>query len=294
MLEDKNNLDVLKIPYDDVNPWTDVEKVIWHHDEPILSISTIAHYQMMRLLKEKTDITVVLSGQGGDEALGGYNKYFYHSLKDKLSTKDFTGFVKDFFLLLPKFSSEFSINAARRYTGLSGIQSNQFKCILNTKPVFKSLMTANTFMDRQIVDYFQFSVPPLCHYEDRNSMAFSKEIRLPFLDYRLAEFSINLPLDLKMKNGFTKYILRLAMDELPSKLRWRKDKKGFTLDENRYFSGTHLEFIKSQFQFSKLDEMGIIDKKRLLKSISNEKPTIWARDLGRLVFAEIWLKQFFK
>jgi asparagine synthase (glutamine-hydrolysing) len=288
-----NNLNVKKLLFDKSNPWQDVEDVIWHHDEPILSVSTIAHYQMMRLLKEKTDIVVVLSGQGGDEALAGYNKYFFYALKENLRNKNFKKFLSDGLNILPKFFNEFTLNAARRYSGIGGKEASIFRSIIKQKNDSFNLNAANSFKERQIMDYFHYSVPPLCHYEDRNSMSFSKEIRLPFLDYRLAEFSVNLPLEMKIKNGYTKYILREAITELPKSLRYRKDKKGFSLDERIYFTGVNTQFIQNTFTTSKLEEFGIIDKRALLKSLNNGNPTIWVRDLGRLVFAELWLKKFF-
>jgi asparagine synthase (glutamine-hydrolysing) len=292
LLINDNKLDVEKISYDNANPWDDVEDVIYHHDEPILSISTIAHYQMMRLLKQKTDITVVLSGQGGDEAFGGYNKYFYYALREKIRNMDLIGFCRDGFHVVSKIGKEFTLNAARRYTGILGNQGVQFNKILTNPANKNQLLGAKNFKNRQIDDYYKYSVPPLCHYEDRNSMAFSKEIRLPFLDHRLVEFTINLPIQHKINNGFTKYVLRDSMTELPSLLRWRRDKKGFTLDEELYYSGNHLNTIRNFFKDSALAKMGYINHDELLKTLSENKPKIWVRDLGRLIFAEIWLKKF--
>ena len=67
----------------------------------------------------------------------------------------------------------------------------------------------------------------LLRYEDRNSMAFGIEARLPFLDYRIVEFALTMPDEYKISNGWQKYILRKAMHDLPEKIRYRKDKKGF-------------------------------------------------------------------
>ena len=68
----------------------------------------------------------------------------------------------------------------------------------------------------------------LLRYEDRNSMAFSIESRVPFLDHRLVEFIRTLPTDQKIYNGWTKYVLRKMLnDKVNDKVVWRKDKKGF-------------------------------------------------------------------
>jgi asparagine synthetase B (glutamine-hydrolysing) len=109
----------------------------------------------------------------------------------------------------------------------------------------------------------------LLHIEDRNSMAHSVESRLPFLDYRMVEFCINIPAEQKIKGTNTKFIFRESMkDFLPSEVYNRKDKIGFATPlEARYF-GPGKEFngfavdyiIKSEFW-----EMGLINKDFLNK-----------------------------
>ena len=72
------------------------------------------------------------------------------------------------------------------------------------------------------------SVPHLLRYEDKNSMWHSVEARLPFLDHRLVEFALNLPSAEKVSGGWTKFVLRRAIEDLlPSDIVWRKDKRGF-------------------------------------------------------------------
>jgi asparagine synthase (glutamine-hydrolysing) len=68
----------------------------------------------------------------------------------------------------------------------------------------------------------------LLRYADRNSMAHSREVRLPFLDYKLVEFVFSLPDHFKLKDGWTKFILRDSMKNiLPAPICWRKEKVGF-------------------------------------------------------------------
>ena len=86
-----------------------------------------------------------------------------------------------------------------------------------------------------------FNLCQLLRYEDRNSMAFSIESRVPFVDYRLVEYVLTIPVTYKIHDGWSKYILRKAMDgELPAEVQWRKDKMGFVTPEkdwmNNYFS----------------------------------------------------------
>jgi asparagine synthase (glutamine-hydrolysing) len=74
----------------------------------------------------------------------------------------------------------------------------------------------------------QFALPHLLRYEDRNSMAHSIETRLPFLDFRVVEAGISMPSDYKLRDGWTKYVLRRAMENvLPREVTWRRNKIGF-------------------------------------------------------------------
>jgi asparagine synthase (glutamine-hydrolysing) len=75
-------------------------------------------------------------------------------------------------------------------------------------------------------------LPHLLRYQDRNTMAHSVEARLPFLDYRLMQFTFNEAADWRLYQGWTKWILRQAMDQWGSKdIIWRKDKVGFATPE---------------------------------------------------------------
>jgi asparagine synthase (glutamine-hydrolysing) len=76
------------------------------------------------------------------------------------------------------------------------------------------------------------SLPMLLHWEDRDSMAHSIEARVPFLDYRLVEFVLGLPDELKIADGTTKRVLREGMrGSLPERVRNRVDKMGFVTPE---------------------------------------------------------------
>ena len=293
-----NHINVKKINFDSSDPWSQLNDVIWHHDEPILSLSTVAHFQMLKKIKEESDITVVLSGQGGDESLAGYNKYFFFNIRDLLSKGKYFEALKEISALAPRLGSEFKWNHAKRYLPLLGsIRSadNIMSDILRLPKANSLIGSASDLKSRQILDIMKFSVPSLCHYEDRNSMAHSLEIRLPFLDFRLVDFSLNLPNHLKIKNGVNKQILRKSMNELPSQIRNRFDKKGFTVDEKNQQNSLFFKFLKKQFKESALADLGLIDMDVLKTEITkteNSKSNLWERDLHRILFAEIWAKKF--
>ena len=293
-----NNINVKKINFDDSDPWSQLNEVIWHHDEPILSLSTVAHYDMLKRIKAESDITVVLSGQGGDEALAGYNKYFFFNIRDLLSKGQYFEALSEISALAPRLGSEFKWNHAKRYLPLLGSIRSADNIVSDIVRLPKGNALIGSAVDlraRQILDIKKFSVPSLCHYEDRNSMAHSLEIRLPFLDYRLVDFTLNLPNHLKIKNGVNKQILRRSMDELPTQIRNRFDKKGFNVDERNHQNAFFFEFVKHQFNESALADCGIIDVDVLkieIDKTEKSKSNLWERDLHRILFAEIWAKKF--
>ena len=110
-------------------------------------------------------------------------------------------------------------------------------------------------------------LPVLLRYEDRSSMAFSVESRVPYLDHRLVEFCVNMPEDFKIYKGWTKYVLRKSSEPyLPPDITWRKEKLGFVTPEKIWVDKLKKElagFINNQ------SIPDIIDSEKLIKLISN-------------------------
>jgi asparagine synthase (glutamine-hydrolysing) len=105
------------------------------------------------------------------------------------------------------------------------------KAIIKDKLVNFEAKNIRTLSIQQVV---YSSIPYQLHSEDRNSMLFAIESRLPFLDHRLVEYITSLPADFKINEGYTKYILRKALPELPEPIRWRKDKLGFAAPDKEW------------------------------------------------------------
>ncbi len=98
-----------------------------------------------------------------------------------------------------------------------------------------SLGSGSTLAERQKTDFIYSSIPALLHHEDRASMAHSVESRLPFLDYRLVDFLLRCPPSLKLRDGWSKWLLRNALvGTLPEKIRLRRTKLGFHTPEKRW------------------------------------------------------------
>src|SRR5205807_1805755 len=150
--------------------------------------------------------------------------------------------------------------------------------------------------ERQIADIDLYSVPNLTHYEDRNAGAFGLEIRLPFLDHRVVDFCLSLRDDAKIYNGWTKYILRQALPQLPRSNRWRRDKQGFSLPERVWLRTELSDLIGNLFRNSILGEMGIIDPRKFLvyfREFCEGSRRIWYTDISRALMAELWARMNF-
>jgi asparagine synthase (glutamine-hydrolysing) len=273
------------------------DTVLSHQDEPFFNLSVLASYSILKKIKDDTDIIVLLNGQGGDELLMGYLKYFFFYESDLLNKGQY---MKAAGLLLSAIYNrtilnQFNLGKAKRY--LPGHLSKK-STYIHTNGV--ELVDTWSFCDmshRQILDIDKFSIPGLCRYEDRNSMANSLEMRIPFLDYRLVSFCLNLRNDLKIQNGWTKYILRKVMTDLPKEIRYRRDKKGFSVPEESFLRNELKNEILSIKDYSVLHEMGIIDKHSFIQYYNDflERKGHFTEftDISRVYIAEKWARNNF-
>lgn len=242
-------------------------KLVWHQDEPTAGPGLYSQWHVMAAAHGK--VKVLLDGQGGDELLAGYFTYFdaYLSclIQDLIRTKQpiylssFLSAIREIRSVTnqPILSQQLQrylpgrlTSLVRRATGL--VKRVDPMALIVAPPVIhddlKGLVKGREIVrdqprqfDNELNDLLYWhlvrqSIPALLHYEDRNSMAFSIEARTPFLDYRLVEFCLGLPYDVKMKNGVTKHVLRQAMKrDLPPAVCDRKDKKGYPTPMARWF-----------------------------------------------------------
>jgi asparagine synthase (glutamine-hydrolysing) len=159
----------------------------------------------------------------------------------------------------------------------------------------ESIWEAEDLRQRQILDIDQYSVPALTHYEDRNASAHSLEIRHPFLDHRLANFLVNLPAERKLCNGWTKAILRESLPELPSSVRWRKSKIGFSVAEDNWLKTELSGLVYKAFAKSVLHENGVIDRNAFLNTYADFRKGsagVSAYIISRTLIAELWAQKF--
>ncbi|CEG12441.1 hypothetical protein MSIBF_A230002 [groundwater metagenome] len=149
---------------------------------------------------------------------------------------------------------------------------------------------------RSYEDLMNGGIQSLLRYEDRNSMAFSIESRVPFLDYRITEYVFTLPLNQRIKNGWTKYILRNSMKNiLPEKIRKRRSKIGFAAPDERWLKENKnkiLEIFKSE-SFKKrkyFNQELIINKFNELCDVGQYDSDILI--FWRIINLEMWMRVF--
>lgn len=219
------------------------QQLMYHQEEPMQSSSVLTQFMVYQLAKEN-GITVLLDGQGADEILGGYKKYTHWYLQ-QLFTTDTTEFFRERKLLTRNDFLEtwgwrnyaaamFPDKAAKALQRKAVGQQHNYP-YLNQDFLYnysnKDTLQKPTIKQLEDILYyntFNSGLPELLRYADRNSMAHSREVRLPFLFHELVEFIFSLPASMKIRDGFTKWILRNAVDSfLPAEIVWRKGKTGF-------------------------------------------------------------------
>jgi asparagine synthase (glutamine-hydrolysing) len=221
--------------------WKALQTLIYHQDEPVGSPGIYPQWCVMSDARAH-GVPVILGGQGGDESLCGYQKYQFFHWWHLLRRGDATVLREFFTWLTGGTSSHWTWPALARYlprafgkpfsltNRIGTVEMNRLSHVVSS-----NLGSGRTLAERQKTDLVYSSIPALLHHEDRASMAHSVESRLPFLDYRLVEFSLRCPSSLKLRDGWSKWLLRNALvGTLPEKIRLRRTKLGFHTPEKRW------------------------------------------------------------
>lgn len=220
-----------------------MEKLIWHQDQPLPSMSHFSEYKVFEAAR-LNKLIVMLDGQGSDEYLAGYGEFFTHFQYQLYKNGNYLKWFNEVRMRakLRKQSLRWVLGGAMRFNRTHGKSSespfpeNQF--LLSEKLLgaeIKVIPVAKSVFELSRNQILQSSIPYQLHSEDRNSMMHSVESRVPFLDYRLVEFGLSLPDELKIKNGITKHILRKALQkELPPLIYARHGKLGFPAPESEW------------------------------------------------------------
>ena len=237
-------------------------------DAPFLGLSILAQQEVYKVVKEQ-GFKVLLGGQGGDEIFAGYRKFFLVALRNAINSrnpKNILQFLYSFGNLLLRGVGNYKMywSQRNRYFKKTGKQV----ALISSLPVIKInlLGDRDTLLNkRQILDIQHYSLPTLLRYEDRNSMSFGVESRLPFMDYQLVEFALALPATLKIKNGFGKWALReMATPEVPKFILKNKVKVGFEVTQNWINNGLG-EVIRTKILDNKKALQNFVENTNLLE-----------------------------
>jgi asparagine synthase (glutamine-hydrolysing) len=217
-----------------------LDNLITSQDEPFGSMSIFAQYCVFKKISE-TNIKVVLDGQGSDEMLAGYLGFIPIYFDELMKKGKFISLIKE---LLAFKDMNIQYDAAAK---MKQIFKNRFKSGKNIKTPgiqnkqdqgdleFRLSLLNQHFcnFEERLEDLLCVSnIPQLLRYEDRNSMCFSIESRVPFLNTELVDFILSLPANYKIRNGFSKAILREALKGIvPDAILKRRDKLGFPAPE---------------------------------------------------------------
>ncbi len=210
-----------------------VDAVTLCQEEPFAAPSIFMQFFVFKKARE-IGCKVMLDGQGGDEILLGYERYYSAHLQSLARTdalrelwhmhRKMGGNLRDMLARLVYFRlARVRIGVLRRRCAFLKDR------YLAHFPNIETLAAAGADVRRmQKLEIESFQLPHLLRYEDRNSMHHSIEARLPFLDYRLVETCYGIDSRLKIRQGWTKHILRTAMHGLaPAAILWRANKLGF-------------------------------------------------------------------
>lgn len=284
----------------------EIETLTWHQDEPFCSSSVYAQWNVMRLANQ-CGVTVLLDGQGGDEVLAGYHHffaaYYLQSLK-KLQLSSFASSVLQYVreqgaaslpLIFAAMMPARALVLTKDWLRPRGIRK-EFKSKWGRPPRPVTRKYRNELQQSLYSALTQTVLPELLRYADRNSMAFSREVRLPFLDHRLVEFLFAIPTDQKMRGSRTKVVLRNAvLDVVPKEIRNRTDKLGFAPPEVFWLRSPLRSWVEeiltsTEFRSREWWEPEIVERvwRRFLNGEDSLHTSIW-----RWISVEVWARTCF-
>jgi asparagine synthase (glutamine-hydrolysing) len=278
-----------------------IGRVTEQNDEPVGGFACVAQYLLMRQAKE-LGITVLLSGQGADESFCGYRKYAAFHIQSLLRDGRLWAAAQQLAAFGIKGGALSGVRMADAARYLPRALRPQLPPVAGpaTRELPLPELGAGTreLRERQIADLEHLSVPALTHWEDRNSMAWSREVRDPFLDYRIVEFGVRLPVDEKIARGYLKYALRRAVaDRLPAEIVWRREKRGFTTPEARLLRAAPRDTVQDLIgPDSQMVLTGLVDPAgaRARLALFQDRPdsAVPSRDIFQLMSLELWLRAY--
>jgi len=291
----------------------ELERSFAVYDEPFGDQAALPTLLLSRLTREH--VTVVLTGEGGDEVQGGYRAY--ETCRGAPGPLDWLRFrgspLPPLLGMLPgSLRRERVVRnvihpPGRRYASQSKQFREEHQGALYTKAFrsarhevmrdygerFYDECDAAEYVDRMLAIDTQLWLPDdLLTKVDRATMAYSLEARVPHLDHEVVEFSAGLPVDLKVRPGVTKYLLkRVAERHLPKEIIYRR-KQGFEMPLDDWLRGGLSDLMKDSLGEGGLGRRGLLKPARIRRMVSEHVEG--KRNLGRRLWTLIMLEQWFR
>lgn len=250
-----------------------IKKLVWHFDEPFADSSMVPTYYVSQMARK--NVTVVLSGDGGDESFAGYQKYVVDRIENLIRqwTPSFLlagiGGIAGVFSCFSAMRRANALCTSARMDPVQGfyvtntfISDHHLKKLL-TPQVYNSIKEYDP--SQHLTHYYNASDGPdhlskilytdlklylpgdILVKVDRMSMANSLEVRSPLLDHKVIELAARIPANLKLRNGEKKYILKNSFAKiLPHEVLYRK-KHGFDAPINNWFRNELKEMAETAF-----------------------------------------------
>lgn len=293
-LASKINCELIIIDGSHQNIMEKVKDTIKAQEEPFTSPSVILQYLLMERAKQE-GCTVLLDGQGGDETLLGYERYYPLYISGKK--------IWEIPKVLIQISKHSKLNIYKlvayllyfKTSWLRELVSNKkhnylkktYRKSINRKVLRELAKSYNSELNLQSMELMSTQLPHLLRYEDKNSMYHSIETRLPFLDFNHVEAALCLPLERKIYEGWSKYILRKVTENLlPSSIGWRKEKMGFESGDNELIKNNYKQIRDNIFSSE------LISKLCDLNNLEKDLQKLNASRIWKLYTISLWEKEF--
>lgn len=285
--------------------FADIKRFVKAHGEPIPSTSPYAQFKVMELASRNVSVTI--DGQGADEELAGYHYFFGFYFKDLLISFRWGRLVSEMYYYYKNHRSLYGFNTfiyfllpvfLRSKTRVSekGYLHKDFVSTYSKSNVIAGQLYNSKSLNAALQDHFEYKLEHLLKWEDRNSMCFSIEARVPFLDYRLVEKTMALNADKIINKGMTKHILREAMKGIvPEPIRMRRDKTGFLTPEDEWFRKNEFKQIVSEILKSNLFRSRNIVNPSIAMDLYNQHITgkiNISKEIWKWLHLEMWFREF--
>ncbi len=270
------------------------DSVTWHQDGPVNNTSLLTHFRLMQAIREQ-GIKVVLAGQGADEILAGYQKFYAYYFKALFQNAPIQAIKSIFYFIYLHPKEFFSVlKSVKKRISFFQKKDKNTPTWWNTAHEVEATKkyqrpVERTIQESSLASIYAFGLQRILHHEDRNSMALGIEARSPFLDYRLMEFCLALPDELKIHNAKRKYILREATKHLlPKKIYTRYDKLGFPSPQEDWLKA-NTSWLKENLEESLTSLQGLIQPS-ILDELKKRNPNY--RLLWRIIALARFVRVF--